>query len=238
MAGSVTTALTNSSLAEMLSAGHCYLPPQTGLAVTQSSTISGTLTTPLAGLAVGMAQTGTNAGAGAVIATLGPTAGAYTTSIASTGALVSATFTGDVFKIALIAAALAGNIAYGTLTTNAGTPGTSTPSQANLGTDEQAASGSYAAGGLALVPSAITQTNPVNSAAVGFSTTIQWTSATLNIAGAMIYNTSTRLSSAAAPENNRVVLVTAAVGSVTSGTLTLTAPTQDGHTGLIRLSPN
>jgi hypothetical protein len=246
MAGSVTTNLSNSFLAELMEAGHCFLPPQTGIAVTQSSTISGVLTTAIAGLAIGMAQTGTNAGAGAVIATLNPaTPTNYTTSIASSGALVSATFTADVFKIALIASALAGNIAYGaggvgSLTTNAGTPGTSTPSQANLGTDEQAASGTYAAGGLALANAALVQTNPINSAAIAFSTTIQWTSATLSVAGAMLYNTSTRLSAAAAPENNRVVAVYSFGGtqSVTSGTFTLTQPTQDGHTGLVRLSPN
>src|SRR6202042_3583202 len=90
---------------------------------------------------------------------------------ATTGALTSATFTGDVCKIALIASALAGNIAYGaggtgSLTTNAGTPGTGTPSQANLGTDEQAASGTYAAGGLSLTNASLVQTNPVNSAAI------------------------------------------------------------------------
>ena len=246
MAGSVTTSLSNSFLSELVSAGHCFLPPQAGVAVTQSSTISGVLTAAQAGIAIGMAQTGTNAGAGAVVATLTPgTPTNYTTSIASSGALVSATFTGDVFKIALIASALAGNIAYGaggvgSLTTNAGTPGTGTPSQANLGTDEQAASGTYAAGGLALVPAALTATNPINSVAIAFSTTIQWTGATLSVAGAMIYNTSTRLSAAAAPENNRCCAVYSFGGtqSVTSGTLTLTQPTQDGHTGLIRLSPN
>lgn len=241
MAGSVTTALTNSFLAELLSSGHCILPPQTAVAVTQSSTISGVLTSAQAGIAVGMAQTGTNAGAGAVVATL--TSGTptnYTTSVASSGALTSATFTGDVFKIALIASALAGNVAYGTTQTNVGTPGTSTPTTANLGTDEQAASGTYSAGGLAIVPAALVQTNPVNSAAAAFSTTIQWTGATLSTAGAIIYNTSTRLSAAAAPENNRTLGVFSFGGtqSVTSGTLTLTQPTQDGHTGLIRLSPN
>jgi hypothetical protein len=242
MAGSVTTALSNSFLAELMEAGHCFLPPQTGITVTQSSSITGTITTPIAGIAVGMAETGTNAGAGAVVATLGPAAGAYTTSVASTGALTSATFTGDVYKIALIAAALAGNIAYGaggvgSLTTNYGV-GSGTPSQANLGTDEQAASGSYALGGLALANASLVQTNPINSAAIAFTTTIQWTGATLNIAGAMVYNSSARLSAAATPVAGRVAAVYAVTGSVTAGTLTLTQPTQDGHTGLIRLSPN
>jgi len=239
MAGSVTTAIPNSALAEFLSGGHCFLPPQAAVAVTQSSSASGTLTTAQAGIAVGMAQTGTNAGAGAVVATLGPTATAYTTSVASTGALTSATFTGDVFKILLLGSTLAGNIAYGTLTTNVGTPGSGTPSQANVGTDEATGTG-YTSGGLALTNAAIAQTNPVNSAAIGFSNTIQWTGATLSVSGAIIYNTSTRLSAAASPENNRPVGVYSFGGtqSVTSGTLTLTQPTKDGTTGLIRLSPN
>src|SRR6185312_422577 len=167
MAGSVTTAIPNSALAEFLSGGHCFLPPQAAVAVTQSSSASGTLTTDV------------------------------------------------------------------------GTPGSGTPSQANVGTDEATGTG-YTSGGLALTNAAIAQTNPVNSAAIGFSTTIQWTGATLSVSGAIIYNTSTRLSAAAAPENNRPVGVYSFGGtqSVTSGTLTLTQPTQDGHTGLIRLSPN
>jgi hypothetical protein len=244
MAGSVTTNISNSVLAEFLGSGHCALPPQSGIVVSQSSSVSGTITTPIAGIAVGMAQTGTNAGTGAVVATLGPAAGAYTTSVASSGNLTLATFTGDVFKMALIASALAGNVAYGaggtgSLTTNYGT-GSGTPTQANLGTDEQAGSGTYAAGGLAVVPAAIAQTNPVNSAAIGFSTTIQWTGATLSVAGSELYNTSARLSAAATPVAGRVLAVYSFGGTqtVTSGTMTLTQPTQDGHTGLVRLSPN
>ena len=171
----------------------------------------------------------------------GTTATHYTTDVASSGALTSATFTGDVLFIALIASALAGNIAYGTLTTNYGNGGGSgTPSQALLGSDEQAASGTYAAGGLSLANAALTQTNPVNSAAIGFSTTIQWTGATLSVAGAQLYNSSPRLSATALPVSGRVIGVFSFGGtqSVTSGTMTLTQPTQDGHTGLIRLSPN
>ena len=239
MAGSVTTALANSFLAEILSAGHCMEPPQTGVACTCSSTTAMVLTTAQTGITVGMAVTGTNAAANTVVAALSATAANVTIAPASTGALTSATFTGDVFKIALIASALAGNVAYGTLTTNYGS-GSGTPTQSNLGTDEQSASGSYAAGGLAIVPAAIAQTNPVNSAAVGFSTTIQWTSATLSVAGAQIYNTTPRMSAAAAPVAGRMCAVYSFGGtqSVTSGTMTLTQPTQDGHTGLIRISPN
>ena len=240
MAGSVTSAVTNQALADFLSSGHCIMPPQAGVAVTQSSTTAGVLTSAQAGIAVGMAETGTNAGVGAVVSALSTTTAThFTTSVASSGALTSATFTGDVLYIALIASALAGNVAYGTLTTNYGS-GSGTPTQANLGTDEQAASGTYAAGGLSLANAAIAQTNPVDSAAIGFSTTIQWTSATLSVAGAMLYNSSARLSAAATPVGGRAVGVFSFGGtqSVTSGTITLTQPTQDGHTGLIRLSPN
>jgi len=244
MAGSVTTNLSNSWLAEVLSAGHCFLPPQSGVAVTATSTTAVTLTSATAGIAVGMAVTGTNVPANDYVSAISAgTATSLTISVATTGACSSMTFTGDVFKIALIASALAGNIAYGagvaagSGTTNYGS-GSGTPSQSNLGTDEQAGTGTYSTGGLALVPAAITQTNPINSAAVGYSTTIQWTGATINTAGAMIYNTTTRLTASAAPQNNRVAGVFAFSGSVVSGTLTLTQPTQDGHTGLMRLSPN
>jgi hypothetical protein len=244
MAGSITTALTNSSLAEYLSAGHCFLPPSAGVACTCSSTTAMVLTSAQTGIAVGMAVTGTNAASNTFVAGLSPSSDtAVTLSIASTGALTSATFTADVFKMALIASALAGNIAYGTLTTNAGVPGTGTPAQTNLGTDEQAASGTYAAGGIALTNASLVQTNPVNSAAIGFTTTIQWTGATLSVAGSMLYNTTPRLSSTTSsgpPVNNRVNAIYSFGGTqtVTSGTMTLTQPTQDGHTGLVRLSPN
>jgi len=241
MAGSVTTALTNSSLAEYFSAGHCYLPPKSGIAVTANSTTAVTLGSATAGIAVGMAVTGTNVPANDYVSAISAgTATSLTISIATTGNNSSMTFTGDVFKILLLASALAGNVAYGATQTNVGTPGSNTPSTSNVGTDEVAPSGSYSSGGLALTNAAITQTNPVNSAAVGFSTTIQWTSATLNVTGAIIYNTSTRLTASGAPQNNRAVAVYSFGGpqSVTAGTLTLTQPTQDGTTGLIRLSPN
>jgi len=243
MAGSVTTNLSNSWLAEVLSAGHCFLPPQSGVAVTANTTTAVTLGSATPGIAVGMAVTGTNVPANCVVSNISAaTATSLTISQATTGACSSMTFTGDVFKIALISSTLAGNVAYGaggvgSLTTNYGS-GSGTPTQANLGTDEQSGTGTYSTGGLALVPAAIAQTNPINSAAVGYSTTIQWTGATINTAGAMIYNTTTRLTAAAAPQNNRVAGVFAFSGSVVSGTLTLTQPTQDGHTGLMRLSPN
>ena len=94
-----------------------------------------------------------------------------------------------------------------------------------------------------MIASTFSWTGSRSSTSIGFSTTIQWTSATLSVAGAMLYNTTPRLSattSSGPPVNNRVNAIYSFGGtqSVTSGTMTLTQPTQDGHTGLLRLSPD
>lgn len=233
------TAIQTSAKTELLEAGHNFLvtTTQTASGVSAAFTLTGMAST--AGIAVGMAVTGTNVAAGAVVASV-DSATQVTVSKAHTGTITAATitFTADVFKLLLLKSGLAGtHYADGALT-NVGTPGSGSPSGSNVGTDEVAASGSYASGGIALTNVSPVNTNPATSAAISFSGTIQWTAATLSMVAAVIYNTTARLGAAATPLNNRAISIHDFGGtvSVTAGTLTLTVPTQDGTTGLIRIN--
>lgn len=138
--------------------------------------------------------------------------------------------TGNVFKCAMMASALAGNIAYGAATTNAGTPGTGTPSQANLGTDEVAASGTYSAGGFAWTAAQnITPSTSGTGAFWQWSVNPSWTGATLSVAGCEIYNSSA---------SNKCVYVGSFGGtqSVVAGTMTLVQPPNNVGTSLLQLN--
>ncbi len=232
-----TTALATSFKSEILQAGHNFQTTVTRNATSGNGTTTLTGLASTAGLAVGMAIAGTNITGGSVIASI-DSASQVTMSKASGGSpgTNSTTFTGDVFKLLLVKSGSARS--YDGTQTNIGTPGSGTPSASNVGTDEVAASGSYVSGGIALTNVGPVSTNPTTSAAVSFSGSIQWTGATLSVSAAIIYNTSQRLGDAATPLNNRAVSVHDFGGtqSVTSGTLTLTPPTQDGTTGLIRIT--
>jgi hypothetical protein len=131
----------------------------------------------------------------------------------------------DVYKIALIKVGAAGT--YGNLVTNAGTPGTGSPTTANLGTDEVVGTG-YTAGGTTLTGFSITQTNGSTPARLDF-TTPTWAASTISAIGAMIYNSS---------KSNKVVAVFDFGGTITStaGTFTATMPAVADATSLIRFA--
>lgn len=138
------------------------------------------------------------------------------------------TTTGNVFKLALMASALAGNIAYGAATTNYGT-GSGTPTQANLGTDEVTGTG-YSAGGFAWTAAQnITPATSGTGAYWQWSVNPSWTGATFSTAGCMIYNTT---------NGDRCVYVGSFGGTqtVTGGTLTLIQPTNGVGTSLLQLN--
>jgi len=137
--------------------------------------------------------------------------------------------TGNDFKCALIAAALAGNVAYGAATTNYGA-GSGTPTQANLGTDEVANGSGYTTGGFDFT--AANNITPLTSGTGAYwqwGVNPSWTSATFSTAGCEIYN---------ATNSNRVVYVGSFGGTqtVTSGTLTLVQPTNGVGTSLLQLN--
>jgi hypothetical protein len=209
---------------------------QTASGVTSAFTLTGMTST--AGIAVGMVPSGSaNIASGAVVASIDSLT-QVTLSKAHTGTITTAsiTFTGDVLKLCLLAS---GKTPNGATQSNAGTPGTSAQSVTNIGTDEVAASGTYSAGGNALTNTAPVQTNPITSAAWSYSNSLSWTGATLSVMGAYIYNTTVRLGhSTFALAANRVVAWYDFGGtvSVVAGTLTLTTPTQDGTTGLLRIT--
>jgi hypothetical protein len=239
-----TTAIATTFKSELLEAAHNFLIT---LALGSTTGTSGQFTlavTSVAGIAVGMPVSGTNIATGAIVASIDSQT-QVTLSKAHTGAVSGTiTFTGDAFKLLLIKSASPAGAYDGTLK-NVGTPGTGSPSTTNVGTDEASGTG-YTTGGLALTNVSPVATNPTTSAAISFSNTIQWTGATLSVVAAVIYNTTVRLGAAAngitanasGSAINRVASVHDFGGtqSVTAGTLTLTVPTQDGTTGLIRLT--
>ena len=214
-----------------------------GVSIVQTvSGVSGQFTltgaTSTAGIAVGDTVSGSaNMATGAVVASIDSLT-QVTLSKAHTGTIttIATTFIGDALKLCLLKSGVTPN---GATQSNAGVPGTGAQSVTNIGTDEVAASGTYSAGGNALTNTAPVQTNPITSAAWSYSNSLSWTGATLSVIGAYIYNTTARLGhSTFALAANRVVAWYDFGGtvSVVAGTLTLTTPTQDGTTGLLRVT--
>jgi hypothetical protein len=230
-----TTGICNSFKAELLQGGHSLLASQASLAgagVSGAYTLTGLASTAL--LAVGMAAGGTNVGAGAIVSRiLGATSVQLDT--ANSGTVTSGTisFTADVLKGLLIKASP--SLTYSATQTNAGTPGTGSPTTANVGTDEASGTG-YTSGGVTLA-----NINPALSgttATTQFSVNPSWTSATFSATAMIVYNASTRLGAAAAPLNNRSVAVYDFGGTqtVSSGTFTVLQPVNAAGTALIQLS--
>jgi len=92
----------------------------------------------------------------------------------------------NTYKIALIKTGHSGT--YNKSTTGAGTPGTGAPTTANLGTDEVAASGTYAAGGVTLTGRTVSLAT--DTAYLDFANMAQITGFTGSADGFMIYNDS------------------------------------------------
>ena len=131
------------------------------------------------------------------------------------------------YKISLIKVAPTGT--YNASITNAGTPNNSTggaPSTSNIGTDEVAASGSYAAGGLTLA--SFSATLQTSTGCLDFATASA-TTASISAIAAVIYNSSA---------SNKAVAVFDFGGTVSStgGTFTLTMPSVGASTSLIRIA--
>jgi hypothetical protein len=229
-----TTGVANSWKSEVMSAGHCF-NTTVSLSGTTASTTALTALSSTAGIAVGMAVTGTNIAANTFVSAI-VSATAVTLSVAATGSATNTmTFTGDVFKMVLIKAAPTRT--FDATQTNVGTPGTGAPSATNVGTDETSGTG-YTSGGTALTnvgPSL--PGNPTTTATISFANP-SWTSASFSATAAVIQNTSTRLGGAAAPLNGRVTSVHDFGGTqtVSSGTFTVIMPTNDGSNALLRIA--
>jgi hypothetical protein len=226
-----TTAFCYSAKAELAQGAHCFNGPLT-LACTCATTVNMTALASTAGISVGELVTGTNAAAGGIVKAI-VSGTALTLSDASTGALVSATFTGDVFKIALVK--LTPIRTFDGTQTNIGTPGAGASSASNLGTDETSGAG-YTSGGFTLAN--ITPQVGSTAGFWSFSTNPSWTSATFSTTAAIVYNNTTRLGAAAPPLNGRTISVHDFGGTqtVSAGTFTILLPTNAQGTALLQIS--
>jgi hypothetical protein len=226
-----TSGVCDSWKAESMESGHCFnaVLAQSGTTHT-NNIIDGMATT--AGIAVGMGVTGTNVAANTTVVGI-TSATAVTVYPATTGSATNTmTFTGDTFNILLIKTTPGRTFDH--TQTNVGTPGTGSPTTANVGTDEVTGTG-YTTGGVALTN--ISPSLTAGVATVSFSPNPSWTSATFSTTAAIIYNTSTRLGAAAAPFSGRTVGVYDFGGTqtVSSGTLTLVMPTNDNVNAILRI---
>lgn len=226
-----TTSITEQAKIDFFNGGICMQATQSGVACTCSSTIHMTGLASTAGLAVGMSVSGTNCPAGNTISKI-VSATAVDLAIASTGAFTSATFTADIFNIALVKVGPGGT--YDQTFLNYGT-GSGSPSTVNMGTDETSGTG-YVAGGFALtnVSAVLSSTTAVGTFAVNPS----WAGASFSTVAGVIYNTSQRLGAASGTLNNHTVSVHDFGGTqtVSAGTLTLILPVANSSTGLLRIS--
>lgn len=229
-----TTGWCDSAKQELLQAGHCF----NATVSVNFSGVSGQFAltggSSTAGIAVGMAVTGTNIAAGAVVASV-DSQSQVTLSKPHTGTITaqSITFTADTFKILLIKVGPGGT--YDHTLVNVGTPGSGSASTTNVGTDEVTGAG-YTSGGFALsnVAPALSSTTATTS----FSVNPNWTSATISTIAAVISNSSAARNGGAATANigNRAISVHDFGGTqtVTAGTLTLVMPTNNSSSAILR----
>lgn len=242
-----TTAICNSFKAEVLQAAHCfnatYTPAASG-GTNAAFTLTGL--TSVLNISVGMAATGTNVGASAVVSKISSQS-SVTVDVANTGTVTSGTvvFTGDLFKIALVIVSPTISGGWGAAQTNYGS-GSGSPTNTNMGTDEVTGTG-YTAGGQALA-SNITPALSSSTATTQWTVNPSWTSSTFSTTAAFIYNASTLVRMGATANGitgnaggsafGRAVSVHDFGGTqtVSSGTLTLTMPTNNSSNALLRIS--
>lgn len=213
MTGSITTAYCASAKAEHYAAAHCFDTTTSGITGTTSTNFVLSSLSTTAGISVGNAVSGTGVAAGSVVASIDSST-QITISKATTASAsgVALTFTGDVFKVALLQATVTGT--YGSATTN----------YANVtGNSDETSGTGYTATGMAL-----TNVGPVISgtgAYISFANP-SWTSATFSSSGCMIYNTIARLGVASADGTGRAMGVFSFGGtqSVSAGTFTILMP--------------
>lgn len=226
MAGT-TTAMTTSSKAEYLQGAHCTNATVTPTGSSTSST-SYTSVSSMAGISVGMPFTGTNVGAGSVVAAI-TSASAFTSSVASTGTISGGTltFTGDVYKMALLKTSVTGT--YDATSTN----------YTNItGNSDEVSGTGYTATGTALTN--VTATTSGTVGFINFSPNPSWTSSTFSTTACMIYNTSVRLGGTSGTNTTgggRALGVWDFSGtvSVAAGTLTILMPTASSSLAIIRI---
>lgn len=221
MAGT-TTAMCSSFKTDLACGIHCFGATVTPTGTPTNASFALTSLSALTGIFLGMAVSGGSIPAGAVVASI-DSATQVTMSKAATGSPGSetVTFTGDVFKIALVKVS------------PTGTYGAATTSYANLtGNSDEVSGTGYTATGQALANNqtpALTGT----TAYWQWSVNPSWTSSTFSTTGGIIYNTNRR-GPTATP--SCAVYDFGGTQSVSAGTLTLIQPTNDSSNALLRIA--
>lgn len=133
----------------------------------------------------------------------------------------------DAYKMALVKVGHAGT--YNNTFDGVGTPGSGSPTVTNLGTDEVAASGSYAAGGFTMA-GYTPGNNGTTEAWIDWTTDPSFTTATISAVGAIIYNDT--------DSGKPAVSLHDFGGTITStaGTFTVTLPAAAAGTAVVRIA--
>lgn len=215
----ITTAFCTSAKQELMQSGHCLNAIVTPTGNTHSNTFVDNVSS-IAGVAVGMAVTGSGVPAATVVANV-ISASTLQLSIATTTSLTGTTltFTGDVLKMALFKV-------------TANTYGAATNNYSNMtGNGDETTGTGYVAGGTTLV-----NVSPVISGTTAYATfspNPNWTSATFSSMACMIYNSSSRQGS-----TGRSISIHDFGGTqtVTSGTFTVVMPTADATNAILRIA--
>lgn len=130
----------------------------------------------------------------------------------------------DTFKLLLLKVGASGT--YDKNVTNVGTPGSSAPTTANVGTDEASGTG-YTTGGFSMTGVSVALFTDTGT--VDWTTDPNWTTATISAIGAVLYNST---------QGNKVVACFDFGGTITStaGTFTVTLPAAAAGTATIRIA--
>lgn len=224
--GSISNALCTSFKAELPQAMHQFgSATPTGSCASGSNHVTGL--SSLAGISVGCLVTHANLPSPSYVGFIDSSSSLYlvgATGAASnaTGTITTATitFSGDAFKMALVAASPAGT--FGAATTN----------YSALSTDEASGTG-YTAGGQVLSAN-ITPATSGTGAYWQWTTNPSWTSATFSTSGALIYNSSSYRTGS----SGRAVATYSFGGTqtVSSGTFTVIQPTNGVGTSMLQIN--
>jgi hypothetical protein len=226
MAG-VTTGFATSCKQEMMSAGHCVMASATPTGQGVSAAFTLTNLSAVLGLAVGMAASGTNVAAGAIVASI-DSATQVTVSKPHSGTVTAGTtltFAGDTIMCSLFKPSTSITGTYSAATTN----------YSAMTGDEVPNGSGYTTGGQAL-----TSVSPVVSGAVSyinFNPNPSWSSATFSTSGCMIYNSNARLGGSGVQGTGRTLGVFSFSGDqvVSAGTFTVLMPASSASTAILRL---
>jgi len=223
----ITTAMSTSFKAELMQSAHCFNGPVTTTCTLHTNNVVDTVVS-MVGVASGMTVTGTGTAANSsVVSITSNVAFVIYPAATSTGAQ-SLTFTGNVFKIALIKTGMAGT--YGAASVNY--------TDITGNTDETTGAG-YTATGVAMVN--VTPVVSGTTAYTNFSPNPTWTSASFSTAGCMIYNSSLGLGGTSGTNTSGGgrccgVFDFGGTQTVTSGTFTVVMPAATSSTAILRIA--